>query len=318
VAVSVDSLDSVYHDRFRHGTHALRDTLAAVERLRAHELDFIIQTSLTRGNRDELEALVAWAAEAGAVSFNLYFLVATGRGEGMEGLSPEENDAALAELARLEREYRGRMLVRSKCQPQLMRHMWESEGDSPLLKYATRCPCGVQYCRITPEGKVTPCPYMPLEAGDLMTSSFRQIWETSPVFADLREGELGGRCGQCEYREVCGGCRARAYSANGDPLGQDESCAYEPIPGAPLVRPRTAVTYGAEAPELTLRWSDDARARMGRVPSFVRGVVMSRVEGYARDRGYPEITVDVMDEVRSNMPVDFSKKLPFFLQRGSR
>src|SRR5690606_180276 len=69
VAVSVDSLDASYHDRFRHGGGALEDTLAAVGRLRAQRLDFVVQTTLTRGNRAELERLVAWAAEQGAVSF---------------------------------------------------------------------------------------------------------------------------------------------------------------------------------------------------------------------------------------------------------
>ena len=88
VAVSIDSLNPVYHDRFRHGDGALEDTLAAVERLNAAELDFIVQTTLTRGNRHELADLVVWAAAKGAVSFNLYFLVETGRGEGMHGLTP--------------------------------------------------------------------------------------------------------------------------------------------------------------------------------------------------------------------------------------
>ncbi|NIP59440.1 MAG: radical SAM protein, partial [Gemmatimonadetes bacterium] len=113
VAVSVDSLDPTYHDRFRHGDGSLRDTLDAVDRLRAHRLDFVVQTTLTRGNRSELADLVAWSAEKGAVSFNLYFLVPTGRAEGMRGLSPEENDEVLREVVDLERTHRGRMMVRT-------------------------------------------------------------------------------------------------------------------------------------------------------------------------------------------------------------
>src|SRR5690606_24736134 len=116
VALSVDSLDARYHDRFRHGDGALEDTLEAVERLREARLDFVIQTTLTPGNRHELPRLVAWAAERGAVCFNAYFLVETGRAEGMRSLTPEENDAVLAELVELAAAHRGRMLVRSKCQ----------------------------------------------------------------------------------------------------------------------------------------------------------------------------------------------------------
>jgi radical SAM protein with 4Fe4S-binding SPASM domain len=315
VAVSVDSLDAVYHDRFRHGKGALADTLTAVARLKAHRLDFIIQSTLTRGNRHEIPALAAWAAEQGAVSFNIYFLVATGRGEGMAGLSPAENEDILAEIVRLGREYRGRMLVRSKCQPQIMRHVYDSDPDSPLLNYATRCPCGLQYCRITPEGKVTPCPYLPVVAGDLRTQSFGEIWRESTVFAGLRRGVLGGKCGRCEYREVCGGCRARAYADHGDILAADDSCAYEPPAVAPLVRPRREFTYGMVR-EPVLAWSPEASERMARIPSFVRAVVTERVERFAAERGYAEITPAILEEVRSALPVDFSKRRPFFLRKG--
>ena len=314
VAVSVDSLSGRYHDRFRHGGGAHRDTLAAVERLRDARLDFIVQTTVTRGNRDEVAELAAWAAQAGAVCFNLYFLVETGRGEGMGGLAPEENEAVLAELVELGKRFRGRMMVRSKCQPQIMRHVHRDDPDSPLLHYATRCPCGVQYCRITPEGKVTPCPYLPKVAGDLREQSFVEVWRGSEVFRALRQGELEGRCGRCEYRAVCGGCRARAWAGSENLLATDESCAYQPEPGADLVTPPRA-TYG-QAAEAELAWSDDALARVERIPSFVRGVVTKRVETYARREGHSRVTVELLDAIRAEMPVDFSKRLPFFARGG--
>ena len=314
VAVSVDSLDPTYHDRFRHGAGALQQTLDAIDRLARHALDFIIQTTVTRGNRSELAALVDWAAEKGAVSFNLYFLVQTGRGEGMKGMSPKENDSVLAELLLLEAKYRGHMMVRSKCQPQIMRHAYEGSGDSPLLNYETRCPCGVHYCRITPEGKVTPCPYMPAVAGDLTQSTFGEIWTGSELFAALRDPDLGGKCGICEYREVCGGCRARAYANTGDPLGPDDSCAYEPDGVAELIRPAaTAVTYGSAERKLVLAWTPEAEARIARVPSFVRGVVVDRVETWARENGHDEVTAEMLSQMRSRMPVEFSHRRPFFL-----
>ena len=318
VALSIDSLDSRYHDRFRHGAGALGDTLAAVERLREAELDFLVQFTVTRGNRDELDALVAWAERAGAVCVNVYFLVETGRGEGMRSMRPEENDRILVRLAELQREYRGRLMIRSKCQPQLMRHVYERDPDSPLLHYRTRCPCGVQYCRITPEGKVTPCPYLPEVAGDLRERGFREIWEESALFRALRTGEPGGKCGRCEYREVCGGCRARAYAVDGDFLGADPDCAYEPVGYREPVRPARDVTYGAPA-SLELAWSPEAERRLERIPSFVRGVVASRVERFARERGLERVTLEVMQDVRRSMPVDFSKRLPFFAaERGER
>ncbi len=317
VAVSIDSLRPEYHDRFRHGGGALRDTMAAVDRCGRKGLDFVIQTTVTTGNRHEIADLAHWSAEAGAVSFNVYFVVPTGRAERMGGMTPEENDAVLRELVELERVYRGRMMVRSKCQPQLMRHVLEGHPDSPLLNYETRCPCGVHYVRITPEGKVTPCPYLPVVAGDLMTESFRTIWTTSEVFRELRLGDLSGRCGRCEYRKVCGGCRARAYAEGGDYMGPDDSCAYEPTGEAPVLTPPERIAYG-QAPAFELSWTPEARARIEQVPSFVRGVVTARVEKFARERGYRSVDTEVMAEVRRSLPVDFSKKLPFFLGGGAR
>jgi len=213
----------------------------------------------------------------------------------------------------LEERYRGRMMVRSKCQPQIMRHVHEAGGGSPLHNYRTRCPCGVHYCRITPEGRLTPCPYLPAVAGDLTRDSFREVWEKAALLQALRHGTPGGRCGRCEYREVCGGCRARAYALTGDPLGPDESCAYEPDGDRPVVRPAAPVSYG-EAAEPALPWSDGARTRLRRIPSFVRGVVTTRVERFARERGYAAVDLEVMAEVRRSLPVDFSKRLPFFLR----
>jgi AdoMet-dependent heme synthase len=312
VAISIDSLDPRYHDRFRHGDGALADTLAAVERLNVLRLDFVVQTTVTRGNRHELAAIAAWADANGAVAFNVYFLVATGRGEAMTGLTPAENDVVLRELAALERAYRGRMLVRSKCQPQIMRHVYDTDPESPLLNYATRCPCGVQYCRITPEGKVTPCPYLPEVAGDLRVQSFGEVWRESPVFATIRTGTRGGKCGRCEYRELCGGCRARAYTVTGDILAADESCAYEPAGDRPVIQPRM-LTYGMTV-HTQLTWTDDARARMDRVPGFVRGVVMARVEAFARERGRTHVDPALLDEIRRTMPIDFSRRAPFFMR----
>ena len=314
VAVSVDSLRPSYHDRFRHGRGSLEETQAAIERLREQRLDVVIQTTVTKGNRAELERLVAWAAEEGAVAFNCYFLVATGRGEalGRGDLSPEDYETVLADLARWQRDYRGRLMVRAKCAPHFMRHVHQIDPESPVLNYETRCPCGTQYCRITPDGKLTPCPYLPEEAGDLNRMSFGEIWRTAPLFQQLRTGSLGGKCGACEYRRLCGGCRARAFALEGDVLAEDPSCSYEPSGAVPVIERLRAVTYGADVtPALT--WSDAARTRIERIPSFVRGVVVQRVEDFARRRGLREVTPELLAEIRSAMPIDFSKRKPFFV-----
>lgn len=91
------------------------------------------------------------------------------------------------------------------------------------------CLAGTGVCFISFEGGIYPCGYLPVEAGNLMRQNFREIWEDSPVFASLRDtGNLKGKCGCCEFRNVCMGCRARAYAATGDMLGEEPFCVYQP------------------------------------------------------------------------------------------
>ena len=117
----------------------------------------------------------------------------------------------------------------------------------------------------------------------------------------------------CEYRLLCGGCRARAHAVEGDYLAADPACAYEPTGDRAVIARARRVTYGMHV-EAELRWSPAAWSRMQRIPSFVRGVVVKRVEDYARRRGFAEITAELLGEVRKQMPVDFSKRKPFFLR----
>ena len=234
----------------------------------------------------------------------------------MRAMTPEVNEEVLRELADLSREHRGSMMVRSKCQPAFMRVVHERDPSSPLLHYPTGCPCGVQYCRITPDGKLTPCPYLPEIAGDLRRESFGSIWRNSELLTKVRSGALAGKCGNCEFRAVCGGCRARAFADTGDVMASDGSCGYEPSGNIDVIRPK-GDTYGQRA-DAQLPWTAAARDRMAAIPSFVRGVVMGRVETWAIRHGHGVITVQLLDEVRSAMPVDFSKRLPHFLRRGNK
>jgi hypothetical protein len=97
-------------------------------------------------------------------------------------------------------------------------------------------------------------------------------------------------------------------------MGSDDSCAYEPDGTVPVIRSKDT-TYGTPV-KPGLRWDAGAEARMQRIPSFVRGVVIQRTEDYARKNGHSEITLALLDEIRKSMPVDFSKKRPFFMRGG--
>jgi len=178
VAVSVDSLRPEYHDRFRPRHDALADTHRAIRRMRDNRLDFIVQTRDPR-QRARSASLLMWAAEQGAVSFNLYFLVPPAAAPAHRSRC-REYESLLGTLAEYERRYRGTMMVRAKCAPHFIRKVYEESPDSSVLNYATRCPCGIQYCRITPRAssrRARTCE----GRGDLTQQSFGEIWNGSTL-----------------------------------------------------------------------------------------------------------------------------------------
>jgi len=136
---------------------------------------------------------------------------------------------------------------------------------------------------------VTPCPYMTLVAGNVREKSFTEIWETSPTLLQLRDVQnLKGRCGECEFNQLCGGCRCRAYSAFGDYLAEDPACTYQPTG-------RTIEVGG-------IFWSAEARARLDRIPlAFIREKVKQGLETYAQRNDILLITPEVMKEGMAGM-----------------
>jgi radical SAM protein with 4Fe4S-binding SPASM domain len=193
------------------------------------------------------------------------------------------------------------LLIRAKCAPHFRRILWEMNPASPLLRnYAHgSCPAGKYYCRITPGGDVTPCPYMPVAVGNLRESPFDALWRTAPAFERLRDPQLGGRCGACEFSRVCGGCRCRAYATSGDYLAEDPACGYQPgAHGGALIELPATLTFGLPV-DYQLTWEPAARERLQAIPSFARGMVVKAVEAYARGRGEHVITAAILADVRS-------------------
>ena len=340
-SLSLDSTDPGRHDRFRHLPGAWQGAVRATEALRGEGLDFSLHMSVTDWNVGEIPAMIDLAQALGARVLNFFFLVRTGRGEGLTDITAAQYEVILTSLARAQgvgdrpagspsvferREdpwsapagRTGGLLIRAKCAPHFRRILGELDPRSPLLaNYAHgSCPAGKYYCRITPTGDVTPCPYMPVAAGNLRATGFAELWGQSPVFADLRESRLGGRCGVCEFREICGGCRCRAYATYGDYLAEDPACGYRPgTHGGELIRLPTQQTFGLEA-RPTLVWEADATARLGAVPAFARAMVMEAVEVYARGLGHATVTTALLAEVRSRWGINPGR--PFTPQAPGR
>ncbi len=318
VAISIDSLRPELHDAFRGYTGAWANSVQGMRVLDELGLPFLIQTTVIEENYHELPELVAWAHARGALVFNLYFLVPTGRGAFMSTITPAHYEALMRDLVELGAAYRGKMLINAKCAPHYQRVLWEHDPEHPLLKTfvgAGACPAGMQYVGIRPNGDVTPCPYLPVYGGNLREQSFAAIWTDSEVFKRIRRrGELGGKCGPCEFSQLCSGCRARAYGLTGDFMAEDPWCVYEPgaYGGGTIAPPRE--TYGLGG-DFALHWTPEAAARAKLIPGFVRGKVVAGVESWAREHGHATITPEIMHRAREERLGGRVAGVPEFVRR---
>ncbi|MBI1732884.1 MAG: radical SAM protein [Gammaproteobacteria bacterium] len=287
VGISVDSAGPVYHDRFRGVVGAWRKTMAGIDACRHAGLMFQIHFTVTDDNASQLEEMIELARETQAAVLNVFFLVCTGRGERLTNISAPVYARVLQRLAAAARD-ENELLIRARCAPHFKRMALELRPSLPVTRLdgydAGGCLAGTRYCRVTPEGELTPCPYMELSAGTVRNGDFARLWHTSPLFAQLRSPKLSGRCGVCEYRLVCGGCRARPLARSGNLMGEDFLCDYEPGGGAVL---EEGVAAAAGMP-----WTAAAEARLHHVPVFVRRFVKRRAENYAREHGADSVRED--------------------------
>ncbi len=226
MGISVDSLDAQKHNHFRGLENAHQLTLQGIENCKKAGLPFQLHTTAVDWNRDEICAITDYAEQIGAIAHYVFFLIPVGRGEYIKETSLEvaENEALLRDIMRKSAEVS--IDVKPTCAPQFTRIA--KQLDIPLSpRFSRGCLAGLTYCVIGSQGIVRPCAYMVEEAGDVRKQPFDQIWRESPVFERLRTEEYSGACGSCEFKDGCGGCRARAaYYHDGDILAQDDYCAH--------------------------------------------------------------------------------------------
>jgi len=242
VAISLDSSIPERHDMFRGVKGCWEHAVDAIKALKKSRIQVQVNSTVTPQNYDEVDDIMALAEELGVENFHLFFLVPTGRGTDIADITPRMyEDMITSTLAKIPKY---KLNVKPSCAPQFMRVAKEQGVD--MSRWVRGCMAGLYYCRIYPSGEVTPCPYLPLNLGNIRERSFKDIWFNSEVFKALRDfDKLEGKCGLCEHREVCGGCRARAYgvtteqmdfcgalheptTTQGDYLAEDPWCIYQP------------------------------------------------------------------------------------------
>jgi radical SAM protein with 4Fe4S-binding SPASM domain len=245
VEVSLDGATSKTHDAFRRKQNSFNEALTGLKNCVKEDVCTCLAVTATKNNLNEIPSVFTLAQRIGVERFTLFNFVPTGRGKDILelDLSPEEREDVLNFLCNKLSEHSKIAILTTA--PQLARvalqfsstqedlmmplaHMEAariSKKAKALADFIGGCGAGRFYCAVSPEGNVQPCVFLPITVGNLKTEKFEEIWFNSSVLNSLRNREnLKGRCGKCEFKYVCGGCRARAYAYYNDYLMSDPGC----------------------------------------------------------------------------------------------
>jgi heme b synthase len=238
LSISIDGATADSHDRFRQVAGAFEGALTGVEAAKSAGLEFQINTTITKSNLAEIPRIHELTIELGAVAHHIFLLVPTGRGKYIvdQAIDAAEYEEVLNWF--YDQRERSELELKATCAPhyyRILRQRARKEGkkitfESHGLDAVTRgCLGGIGFCFISHRGDVQPCGYLTLDCGNVREQSFADIWDSAEVFATLRDDDqLEGKCGDCEYRRVCGGCRARAFEATGNFMAEEPLCGYLP------------------------------------------------------------------------------------------
>jgi radical SAM protein with 4Fe4S-binding SPASM domain len=224
VSVSLDGADPETHDRMRGVPGAFHSALNALRILKKVGVSTQINMTVCRRNRGEVDRVFLLAGREGIDAVHLFIFVPVGCGFSYgrdQELLPQEVENLIEWF--YNRVSRGGVEGRLTCAPQYQRFLAE-KGEKPL-RGPSGCLGGRSVCFVSHRGDVFPCGYLPVSAGNIRARSLGEIWNSSVLFKKLRVPDnLSEPCGKCGYRELCGGCRARAYAATGNYLGGDPTC----------------------------------------------------------------------------------------------
>jgi heme b synthase len=238
ISVSIDFPTAEGHDKFRGQPGCFEETIRGIKMAKAHGVGVQINTTVTTHNAHLLEEIHDLAESLNVDAFHIFMLVPTGRGSELlaQELPPEEYERVLTWA--YYRQQTSPLHFKPTDSPhyyRIIRQLAKAEGKKVTreeygLDAMTRgCLGGITFCFISHVGDIQPCGYFDRQLGNVKEKPFSDIWTESNVFNDLRDYSLlKGKCGACEYKAVCGGCRARALELTGDYLAAEPYCAYVP------------------------------------------------------------------------------------------
>ena len=254
VSISFDGVDPATHDMFRGLPGSFEAAIRGFKALRKVGLPVQINTTVANHNKTQLDDMVALAKELDAVALHLFLLVPVGCGVQIaeeQMINAQEYERVLNWLYDMEQADTG-LQLKATCAPHYFRVMRTRRAEERRLGQqhelpasyerqvnghphgqmhaATKgCLAGTGVCFVSHKGEVFPCGYLPVEAGNVRSQPFGEIWQESPLFAEMRDPEaLEGKCGICQFKTLCSGCRARSYGMTGNYLAEEPFCAYDP------------------------------------------------------------------------------------------
>lgn len=237
VAISLDGSSPQTHDSFRKMPGSFERAVRGFKYLKSLGMSMQVNATLTRHNIHELGDIYRLSLELGADSLHYFLLVPVGCGLEIKKeyqLTPEEYEEALLKIYDFASERK--LYIRPTCAPHYFRILAQKKStiprtrDTSSLNQMTKgCLAGSGILFVSHKGEVFPCGYLPTLCGNVHTQSLRTIWDRSEIFKAFRDTELlHGKCGWCEFKNICSGCRARAFEESGCFLGEEPNCLYEP------------------------------------------------------------------------------------------
>jgi radical SAM protein with 4Fe4S-binding SPASM domain len=228
LAIGIDAADTQLHDFIRGVPGCFERTMRGIYATKEAGIALQLNITVMRYNYQQIPRLLDLADELDAEIVLLYQVIPMGRAKDDLELSVEEY-AALTKLVS-QRQKNSRPIIEPICSPQYWAYLVRRNGRGALgMKLAQiafkGCVAGSGLCYIKPDGEVWPCPFIPVSAGNVRLTPLSEIWDKSELFHTLRDRRnLKGKCGECSYNNICGGCRGRAYAHSGDFLAEDPHC----------------------------------------------------------------------------------------------